>query len=283
MGLELGRVLEEPEAAAIARAVLDLNDVLAWTKIGRLSKRKAPVAQHHFSRPSRPIGNYEPTGLEPDLRPLGFRRFTVREEHQKQLMAEIDHLETAGCHFKFEAPLPISLDISKSPRERRDELLVRHSVRSLEVLGEVITQVIVLDGQHLRMTKYDVPDGTRDRKRDLDVVVKRHIVDGVAELALEAWMNLVELSETACDLRAIGADEQPLDFEQPHLPGWHKQLDSFGLTQAVSGRVLDRIDAKEIIVAGGADKTFEARKDMRRPARYRPQFGEALPQEVLAD
>ena len=96
-------------------------------------------------------------------------------------------------------------------------------------------------------------------------------------------MNLVELSETACDLRAIGADEQPLYFEQAHLRGVHKQLDSFGLTQAVSGRVLDRIDAKEIIVASGADKTFEARKDMRRPARYRPEFGEALPQEVLVD
>jgi hypothetical protein len=41
------------------------------------------------------------------------------------------------------------------------------------------------------MTKYDVPDGTRDRKGDLDVVVKRHIVERVAELALEAWMNLV--------------------------------------------------------------------------------------------
>ena len=41
------------------------------------------------------------------------------------------------------------------------------------------------------MMKYDVPDGTRDRKGDLDVVVKRHIVERVAELALEAWMNLV--------------------------------------------------------------------------------------------
>ena len=77
---------------------------------------------------------------------MGFRRFTVREEDQKQLMAEIEHLETAGCDVKFEAPLPISLDIGKSPRECRDELLVRHSVRSLEVLGEVITQVVVRDG-----------------------------------------------------------------------------------------------------------------------------------------
>src|SRR3979411_2358934 len=191
MGLELVRVLEEPEAAAIARAVLNLNDVLAWAKIGRLSKRKAPVAKNHFSRPSRPIRNYESTRLEPAARPLGFRRITVREENQKQLMAEIEHLETAGCHVKFEAPLLISLDIGKSPRECRDELLVRHSVRRLEVLGEVITQVVVLDGEHLRVTKYDVADGTRDRKGDLDVVVKRHIVERVAELALEAWMNLV--------------------------------------------------------------------------------------------
>jgi hypothetical protein len=41
------------------------------------------------------------------------------------------------------------------------------------------------------MAKYDVADGTRDRKGDLDVVVKRRIVERVAELALEAWMNLV--------------------------------------------------------------------------------------------
>jgi hypothetical protein len=106
-------------------------------------------------------------------------------------MAEIEHLETAGCNVKFEAPLLISRDIGKPPRECRDELLVRHSVRRLEVLGEVVTQVVVLDGQHLRMTKCDVADGTRDRKGDLNVVVKRHIVERVAELALEAWMNLV--------------------------------------------------------------------------------------------
>ena len=63
-----------------------------------------------------PIRNYEPTRLEPDLRPLGFRRFTVREENQKQLMVEIEHLETAGCQVKFEAPLLTSLNIG-NPRE----------------------------------------------------------------------------------------------------------------------------------------------------------------------
>ena len=106
-------------------------------------------------------------------------------------MAEIEHLETAGCNVKFEAPLLISLDIGKFPQECRDELLVCHSVWRLEVLGEVVTQVVVLDGQYLRMTIYDVTDGARDRKGNLDVVVKRHIVERVAELTLEAWMNLV--------------------------------------------------------------------------------------------
>ena len=119
-------------------------------------------------------------------------------------MAEIEHLETAGCDLKFEAPLLISLDIGKSARECRDELLVRHPVRRLEVLGEVITQVVVLDGQHLGMTEYDVADGARDRKADLNVVVKRHIVERVAKLALKAWMDLVQLAKAACDLRAIG-------------------------------------------------------------------------------
>src|SRR3954451_12754733 len=283
MGLERGRVLEEPEAPAISRAILNLNGVLAWTEIGRLSEREASVAQHHFSRPSRPIRNYEPTGLEPDLRPLGFGRFPVREEDQKQLVAEVEHLETPGCHVKFKAPLPISLDIGKSPRQCGDQLLVRHSVRSLEVLREVITQVVVLDGQHLRMTKYDVPHGNRDGKGDLDVVVERHIVERVAELALETWMNLVELSKTPCDLRAICADEQPLHFEEAHLCGVHEQLDSFDLTEAVSCRVLDGIDAKQIIVAGRPDEMFEAREDVRRPARHRPELSDTLPEEVLVD
>src|SRR6266705_1775608 len=133
------------------------------------------------------------------------------------------------------------------------------------------------------MTKYDVADGTRDRKGDLDVVVKRRIVERVAELALEAWMNLVQLSKTAGYLRAIGADEQPLHLEQARLRGVHKQLDGFGLTQAVGAGVSDRVDAKEIIVAGGADKTLEDRKDMRRPARYRPKLGEALLQDAFVD
>ena len=51
MGLELGRVLEEPEAAAIASAVLNLNDVPAWANIGRLSKRKTPVAKDRVADP----------------------------------------------------------------------------------------------------------------------------------------------------------------------------------------------------------------------------------------
>jgi hypothetical protein len=36
-----------------------------------------------------------------------------------------------------------------------------------------------------------------DREIHLDIVVKRDIVDGVAELALKARMNLVELPEAA--------------------------------------------------------------------------------------
>ncbi len=137
MGLELGRVLEEPEAAAIAGAVLDLNGMLAWADIGRLSKRKTPIAQDHVSRPNRPIRNYEPTRFELNLRSLGFRRFTVREENQKQLMAEVEHLETAGGHVKFEASLLIGLNIGKSARECRDELLVRHSMRRPEILEKL--------------------------------------------------------------------------------------------------------------------------------------------------
>ena len=141
-------------------------------------------------------------------------------------MAEIKHLETASCHFKVEALLLMRLDIGKSTRERRNELLVRHSMRSLEALGKVVAQIVVLDGQHLGMAECDVADATCDRKGDLDVVVQRHVVERVAELALEAWMDLVELAKTACDLRAIGADEQPVHLEQAHLGGVHEQLDS---------------------------------------------------------
>ena len=61
-------------------------------------------------------------------------------------MAQIKHLETASCHLKVEALLLMSFDIGKSTRERCNELLVRHSVRSLEALGKVVAQIVVLDG-----------------------------------------------------------------------------------------------------------------------------------------
>ena len=96
--------------------------------------------------------------FEPNLRPLRFRRLPVREEDQKEFVAEIQHLETASCHLEVEASLLISLDIGKSPRECGNELLVRHSVRSHEALGEVVAQVVVLDRQYFGMTEYDVAD-----------------------------------------------------------------------------------------------------------------------------
>ena len=110
--------------------------------------------------------------------------------------------------------LLLGLDVGKSPRERRNELLVRHAVRRLEALGEVVAEVIVLDGQPLGMAEYDVADATRDRKGDLDVVVERHVVERVAERTLEAWVDLIELAKTAGDLWAVSADEQPVHLEQ---------------------------------------------------------------------
>src|SRR5437868_5136653 len=69
------------------------------------------------------------------------------------------------------------------------------------------------------MAEYNVAHAARDRKGDLNVVVQRHIVDRVAERALKTWMDLVELAKAAGDLRAIGADEQPVHLEQTHLGG----------------------------------------------------------------
>src|SRR5205807_10670434 len=89
-------------------------------------------------------------------------------------------------------------------------------------LGKVVTQVKILDRQRFGMAEYDVAHAARDRKGDLNVVVQRHIVDCVAERALKPGMDLIELAKAAGDLRTIGADEQPVHFEQPDLGGVHE-------------------------------------------------------------
>ena len=133
------------------------------------------------------------------------------------------------------------------------------------------------------MAEYDVAHAARDRKGDLNVVVQRHIVDRVAERALKAWMDLVELAKAAGDLRAIGADEQPVHLEQAHLGGVHEQLYRVRLGQVDEAAVLDGVDAKEIIVVGGTDEAFELREDIRCPASCRSERAEALAQETLVD
>src|SRR5437764_11479105 len=74
-------------------------------------------------------------------------------------------------------------------------------------------------------------------------------------------MDLVELAKAAGDLRAIGADEQPVHLEQAHLGGVHEQLYRVRLGQVDGTAVLDGIDAKEIIVVGGTDEAFELREN----------------------
>ena len=160
---------------------------------------------------------------------------------------------------------------------------MRHPVRSDEALGKVVAQVKILDRQHFGMAEYDVAHAARDRKGDLNVVVQRHIVDRVAERALKAWMDLVELAKAAGDLRAIGADEQPVHLEQAHLGGVHEQLYRVRLGQVDEAAVLDGVDAKEIIVVGGTDEAFELREDIRCPASCRSERAEALAQETLVD
>ena len=133
------------------------------------------------------------------------------------------------------------------------------------------------------MAEYDVAHAARDRKGHLNVVVQRHIVDRIAKRALKARMDLVELAKAASDLRAIGADEQPVHLEQAHLGGAHEQLYRVRLGQVDEATVLDGVDAKEIIVVGGTDEAFELREDIRRPASCRSERAEALAQETLID
>src|SRR5262245_56948456 len=133
------------------------------------------------------------------------------------------------------------------------------------------------------MAEYDVAHAARDRKGDLNVVVQRHIVDRVAERALKARMDLVELAKAAGDLRAIGADEQPVHLEQAHLGGVHKQLYRVRLGQVDEAAIVDGVDAKKIIVVGGTDEAFELRENIRCPTSRRSEPAEALAQETLVD
>lgn len=143
--------------------------------------------------------------------------------------------------------------------------------------------LIVLDGQRLGMAENIASDVAGDRESDLDVVVQRYIVERVAELALKAWMNLVELAKTAGNLRAIGADEQPIHLEQTHLGGVHKQLDCLRFARAARGGVFNGIDAKKLIIIGGTDIMLQSRENVRSPGPCRCKIGQALPQEAFVD
>src|SRR5260370_24667140 len=104
------------------------------------------------------------------------------------------------------------------------------------------------------VAEYDVGHAARDRKGDLNVVVQRHIVDRVAERGLKAWMDLVELAKAAGDLRAIGADEQPVHLEQAHLGGVHEQLYRVRLGQVDGAAELHGVDAKDLTEVSGPDE-----------------------------
>src|SRR5215469_15216013 len=96
-------------------------------------------------------------------------------------------------------------------------------------------------------------------------------------------MNLVELAKTASDLQTIGANEQPIHLEQAHLGGVHKQLDSLRFAQAARAGVLNRIDAKKVIIVSGTDKMLQSRESVRRPGPCCFKIGQALPQEAFVD
>jgi hypothetical protein len=66
----------------------------------------------------------------------------------------------------------MSLDIGESPRERGNELLLRHPVWSDEALGKVVAQVKILDRQHFGVAENDIAHTGRDRKGDLNIVVQ---------------------------------------------------------------------------------------------------------------
>src|SRR5262249_39573792 len=115
MGLEPVGVLEEPKAAPLARPVLDLDGMLARSDISGLPESKAPVAKVHLSRTGWQARHEEAPRFELDQRPLRFGRRLVRKENEKKPVAQIQHLETAGCHLKVEASLLSRLNIGKSP------------------------------------------------------------------------------------------------------------------------------------------------------------------------
>jgi hypothetical protein len=46
---------------------------------------------------------------------LRFCRLLVREEDQKEFVAQVQHLETAGCDLEVEAAVLMCLNIGESP------------------------------------------------------------------------------------------------------------------------------------------------------------------------
>src|SRR5436190_3012583 len=100
MGLKTEGILDEPESTAIAGAVLEMQGVLAGAEIGRLQERKASVAKYHVSRCGRPVRYHKAARVELDQRLLRFCRLLAHEEDQKEFVAQVQHLETAGCDLE---------------------------------------------------------------------------------------------------------------------------------------------------------------------------------------
>ena len=281
MRCETGRVLDDPEPAALGHAVLDLEPVPARSQVARLAEGEVAVAQDHVPGPGWPLGDQEPAVVEPDQRALRRDRLALGEEHQQQLVAQVQDLEPAGGDVELEAAPLVRLEVGELPRQQGDDLRRRQAVRRLEALGEVVAQVIVLDRQRLGMPEDDVADLPRDRERDLNVVVERHVVERVAERALEPRMDLVELAEAAGDLWAVGAQQQPVHLEQADLRGMYEQLDRLGLGKARRPGVLDRVDPEQIVVVRRAHKGFQRRQHPRLPAPRHRERREAILQDLL--
>ncbi len=116
MRLETEGILDEPEATAIVGPVLDLDCVLTWTEIGCLPKREFSVTENYVSCAVGRSGRRKRPDSSWTSCPLRIRRLPVCEEDQKEFVAQIQYLETAGRDVEVEASVSWG-SISAKPRE----------------------------------------------------------------------------------------------------------------------------------------------------------------------
>ena len=119
-----------------------------------------------------------------------------------------------------------------------------------------------LDRQFLRAQRIGImeprrPHGFRDSKCDLNEITQIRIAVYQAGFAERVLTCRIERVKAFDDRPAAAAHIMPLHGEQARFARMQKEVNDVGLIAAMIGRILDRIDAHDLIVRRLAHKSLQ--------------------------